>query len=114
MSSVGKAGGIKNVGGTSSMNVAKNAIFYLSLIATSALLLIIEHLTHFEFLYHLAAIPIEVLIAVFIVERLLERRELKQTYSPAHVHQEYHVPVRYAQFIHHQFRQSETPRPFHV
>ena len=60
------------------MKIAKNGVFYLSLIATSALFLIIEHLTHIEFLYHLAAIPIEVLVAIFIVERLLERRELRE------------------------------------
>ena len=37
----------------------------------------LEHLTHIEFLLHLAAIPLEVLVAVFIVERLLEKRETK-------------------------------------
>lgn len=60
------------------MKIAKNAFLYLSFIAASVLFLIIEQLTHIEFFLHLAAIPIEILVAVFIVERLLERRELKE------------------------------------
>ncbi|MEW5900542.1 MAG: hypothetical protein AB1715_03665 [Acidobacteriota bacterium] len=59
------------------MKVAKNAGFYLAFIAASALFLVIEHLTHLEFFLHLAAIPLEVLVAVFIVEKMLERREAK-------------------------------------
>jgi hypothetical protein len=35
----------------------------------------IERLTHVEDLQHLAAIPIEVMAAMFIVEKFLERRE---------------------------------------
>jgi hypothetical protein len=60
------------------MQLAKNIGFYLGFIAASALFLIVEHLTHVEFFLHLAAIPLEVLVAVFIVEKMLERRETKE------------------------------------
>jgi len=46
--------------------------------AASILFLIVEHLTHMEFLLHLAAIPLEVLVAVFIVERFLEQKERQE------------------------------------
>jgi len=59
------------------MKFARNAAFYFGFVAASILFLIIEHLTHNEFFLHLAAIPLEVLVAVFIVEKLLERRETK-------------------------------------
>lgn len=51
--------------------------YYIVLCVCAGLFLWIEHLTHFEFLLHLAAIPLEVLVAVFIVERFLEHRERK-------------------------------------
>ena len=51
--------------------------YYIILCLCAGLFLWIEHLTHFEFLLHLAAIPLEVLVAVFIVERFLEHREQK-------------------------------------
>ena len=57
------------------MNVQKNWAVYLLFTAAAALFLIIEHFTHIEFFLHLAAIPIEVMVAVFIVEKFLERRE---------------------------------------
>ena len=47
----------------------------LGLPALSALLLWLEHLTHFEFLLHLAAIPLEILLGAFLVERWLARKE---------------------------------------
>jgi hypothetical protein len=56
----------------------KNVQLYLILIAVSGLLLVLERLTDFEFLYHLAAIPLDILIAVFIVERYQERHESKE------------------------------------
>jgi len=56
----------------------KHVEFYVGLIAASAVFLVVEHLTHWEFLLHLAAIPLEILAAVFIVERFLERRENKE------------------------------------
>jgi hypothetical protein len=57
------------------MNLRKNIGIYLLFIAASALFLILERLTHVEFFLHLAAIPVEVMVAVFIVEKFLERRE---------------------------------------
>jgi len=50
-------------------------VIYIALVAVSLLFLGLELLTHFEFLLHVAAIPLEVLLAVFIIERLLERQE---------------------------------------
>lgn len=55
-----------------------NIAIYLVLLAASALFLILERLTHIEFMFHLAAIPLEVFVAVFIVEKFLERREKKE------------------------------------
>ena len=46
--------------------------------AASILFLIVEHLTHMEFFLHLAAIPMEVLVAVLIVERFLEKKEKQE------------------------------------
>ncbi len=48
---------------------------YIAFAAVSALFLIIQRLTHIEFMLHLAAIPLEVLLAVFIVERYFKNRE---------------------------------------
>ncbi|HHT9111653.1 MAG TPA: hypothetical protein ACFYDZ_10925, partial [Candidatus Brocadiaceae bacterium] len=56
------------------MKTPKNTIAYIVLIAVSPLFLLIEHLTHIEFMLHLAAIPLEVLVGVFIVEKFLEKR----------------------------------------
>jgi hypothetical protein len=47
----------------------------LGLPALSATALWLEHLTHFEFLLHVAAIPLEVLVGAFLVERWLARAE---------------------------------------
>jgi len=52
-----------------------NAVFFIILVALALLFLGLELVTHVEFLLHLAAIPLEVLLAVFIVERLLENQE---------------------------------------
>lgn len=46
----------------------------VTLLVLSLLFLYLEKVTHEEFFLHLAAIPLEVLLAIFIVERLLERR----------------------------------------
>ena len=43
--------------------------------ALSALFLWLEHVTHFEFLLHLAAIPLEILLGAILVERWLARKE---------------------------------------
>jgi hypothetical protein len=54
-----------------------NFFIYIILLVTPVIILIIEHFTHIEFLLHVAAIPIEVLVAVFIVEMYLESRQKK-------------------------------------
>jgi hypothetical protein len=56
----------------------KNIFIYISLVVAPTVFLIIEHYTHIEFLLHLAAIPLEVLVAVFIVEMYLENRQKKE------------------------------------
>ena len=59
--------------------VNRNNIFiYIALVITPTIFLIVEHYTHIEFLLHLAAIPLEVLVAVFIVEMYLESRQKKE------------------------------------
>lgn len=52
--------------------------FYVVLLAASVFFLFIERVTGNEFMFHLAAIPLEVLIAVFVVERILDRREKRE------------------------------------
>jgi len=47
-------------------------------IGSSALFIVIERLTGFEFFYHLAAIPIEVMVAVFIVEKALQKHARRE------------------------------------
>ena len=59
------------------MNRNRNIGFYIVLAVASGVFLYIEHLTHLEFLYHLAAIPLEILLAVFIVQRFLDNREVQ-------------------------------------
>lgn len=46
----------------------------VALLAAALFFLVIAQFIHFEFFLHLAAIPLEVLLAVFIIERILERR----------------------------------------
>lgn len=48
---------------------------FLGLPALAALFLYIAHRTHYEFLFHLAAIPLEILLGGFLVERYLSRKE---------------------------------------
>lgn len=60
------------------MSVKKNLVYYIGLLLISAAFLMIHSQTHNEFMLHLAAIPIEVLVAVFIVERILEDRENRE------------------------------------
>lgn len=57
------------------MKTRSNAFFYLILVAFSLFFLGLELVTHFEFLLHLAALPLEALVVIFIIERLLEREE---------------------------------------
>jgi hypothetical protein len=63
---------------TFAFRIIKNIEFYVLLIAASAVFLLVEHLTHIEFFLHLAAIPLEILVAVFIVELFLEKKENKE------------------------------------
>lgn len=60
------------------MKVGENILIYVLLLAASAFFLVIQHVTHVEFMFHLAAIPLEVLVVVFIVEMFLGNREKKQ------------------------------------
>jgi hypothetical protein len=55
-----------------------NIFIYIALVVAPIIFLIVEHYTHIEFLLHLAAIPLEVLVAVFIVEMYLESRQKKE------------------------------------
>jgi hypothetical protein len=55
-----------------------NLFASIILITLSIIILIIHHVTRLEFLLHLAAIPLEVLLAVFIVEQFLEHRENRE------------------------------------
>jgi hypothetical protein len=62
----------------SSQQHERRAVFLaliLGLPALSAFFLWLEHLTHFEFLLHVAAIPLEILVGAFLVERWLARKE---------------------------------------
>ncbi len=60
------------------MKTIKNVEIYIILTATSLIFLLIEHFTHIEFMQHLAAIPLEVLVGVCVVEKFLEKREKKE------------------------------------
>lgn len=53
----------------------KNPWLYVSLIAASAIFLYLERLTNFEFMYHLAAVPIEILLGALLVKRYLGKKE---------------------------------------
>lgn len=55
--------------------VTKKAWLYVSLISVSGLFLFLNYQTHFEFALHLAAIPLEILLGVLLIEKLLERKE---------------------------------------
>lgn len=60
------------------MKSIKHVEFYVGLIGASAIFIVLEQLSHWEFFWHLAAIPLEILAAVFIVERFLEKREKRE------------------------------------
>ena len=55
--------------------------YYVVLITASVILLVIYEIYHIEFMLHLAAIPFEILIAVFIVDKLLRKRESSEKRS---------------------------------
>jgi hypothetical protein len=50
----------------------------ISLLLLSALFLYLEHITHYEFLLHIAASPLEILVGGILVERYLARREKRR------------------------------------
>lgn len=60
------------------MRSIKHIEFYVGLIGASAVFLGLEQVSHWEFFWHLAAVPLEILAAVFIVERFLENREIRE------------------------------------
>jgi hypothetical protein len=60
------------------MKAKNNILIYVALVVASAIFSIIEHLTRIEFMLHVAAIPLEVLAAVFIVEMYLGNRQKKE------------------------------------
>lgn len=47
----------------------------VGLLALSAIFLYLEHVTHFEFLLHVAAIPVEILLGAILFARYLARKE---------------------------------------
>ena len=60
------------------MRLPKHFWLGAGFIGSSVVFIIVEKLTGFEFFYHLAAIPIEVMVAVFIVERALQRHDHRE------------------------------------
>jgi len=60
------------------MHMSKNLVFIIILLALAIIFLYVAETTHIEFFYHLAAIPLEVLLAVFIVEKIMEKREIRR------------------------------------
>jgi hypothetical protein len=62
-------------GSDSTLPWSTRIIVGVGLPALSAFFLYLEHLTHFEFLLHVAAIPMEILLGAIVVERYLARKE---------------------------------------
>ena len=56
------------------MRNARDILVGIILLSASVFFLVLEEVTHIEFFLHLAAIPLEVLLAVFIIEKILERQ----------------------------------------
>ena len=50
-------------------------VMFVAMPLLSVFFLFLEHVTHFEFLLHLAAIPLEILLGAFLVERFLAKKE---------------------------------------
>jgi hypothetical protein len=48
---------------------------YISLVSASGIFLFVNQQTHMEFALHLPAIPLEILLGVFVIGKLLERRD---------------------------------------
>jgi hypothetical protein len=64
------------------MRRSRTIAFSIGLVGASVLFIILEGWTKWEFFWHLAAIPLEILIAVFIVESILERHEKRAMRRP--------------------------------
>ena len=60
------------------MRIIGNKTIYIALAGASALFLWIHYQTHIDFLLHLAAIPLEALVVVFIVEKVLDNRAINE------------------------------------
>lgn len=60
------------------MHMSRNLVFIIILMALSLIFLYVAETTHIEFFLHLAAIPLEVLLAVFVVEKIMEKREIRR------------------------------------
>ncbi len=57
------------------MKMVKSIWIYISLLAASVIFLFIHEKTHFEFMLHVAAIPLEILLGALLIEKFLERKE---------------------------------------
>ena len=59
------------------MNLKTNIylLMCIGLPSLSALFLFLERVTHYEFLFHVAAIPLEILLGAFLVKRFLAEKE---------------------------------------
>ena len=53
----------------------KKAWLYFLLVSSSGIFLFVHHRTHIEFALHLAAIPLEIMLGVLLIEKLLERKD---------------------------------------
>jgi hypothetical protein len=60
------------------MRILENKAIYIALAVTSALFLLVYYQTHIEFMLHLSAIPLEALVVVFIVEKILDNRAVNE------------------------------------
>jgi hypothetical protein len=56
------------------MKNSRDIAVAIVLLSAAVIFLVLEETTHIEFFLHLAAIPLEVLLAVFIIEKILERQ----------------------------------------
>jgi hypothetical protein len=60
------------------MRILGNKAIYIALAVASAVFLVIHYQTHIEFMLHLGAIPLEALVVVFIVEKILDNRATQE------------------------------------
>ena len=60
------------------MRIFENKTIYVVLAVVSALFLWLYYQTHIEFMLHLSAIPLEALVVVFVVEKILDNRAINE------------------------------------